>query len=133
MYSYHNNRKLIIKSGTAAKIICLLLLVPVLAMSGCADDTAVIRDMFLNNIVSSTEISVADATSRLQNIEKQIDELRVKRNALEQVATPAKEWISLQVDSARKQSWSRKTLQVIEDLPKLRNDKYEVTKLVYLM
>jgi hypothetical protein len=69
----------------------------------------------------------------LQNIEKQIDELRVKRNALEQVATPAKEWISLQVDSARKQSWSRKTLQVIEDLPKLRNDKYEVTKLVFLM
>jgi hypothetical protein len=111
----------------------LLLLIIILTLSGCADNSGQIVSLFLNDIVNTTDSAITASMSRLETIGQQIDTVRVKRNALEQVAAPAREWLAIQEDNARKYSWSRKTLQVIEDLPKLRNDKYEVVKLVFAM
>jgi hypothetical protein len=112
--------------------ICLLLIM-ILTASGCSDNSGQVVNLFLNDLVTRTDNAVTGSISRLQMTEKQIDDVRVQRNALEQVAAPAREWLALQKENAIKNSWSRKTLQVINDLPKLRNDKYEVVKLGFSM
>jgi hypothetical protein len=125
--------RLLLKSRLSLGIVCFLLLTIILPAFSCSDNSAQIIEMFMQDMVNGTDSATAQSISRLQNIEQQIDAIRVNRNALEQVATPAKEWMLLQAANAKKYSWSRKTLQVIGDLPRLRNDKYEVAKLVFLM
>jgi vacuolar-type H+-ATPase subunit I/STV1 len=100
---------------------------------GCSDDSGQMVNLFLNDIVINTDAAVMDSISRLETVEQKIDAVRIKRNALEQVAAPARAWLADQEEQARKYDWSRKTLMVIEDLPKLRNDKYEVAKLGFAM
>lgn len=125
-----NSHHKIIKS--VIYLLCLLLILS-LTVFGCADDSGPVINLFLDNIVTRTDDAVANSVSRLQSVEQQIDTIRIQRNALEQVATPAREWLAVQEDKARKYDWSRMTLMVIEDLPQLRNDKYEVAKLGFAM
>ena len=117
----------------AVYLLCLLLLVIALAVSGCTEDTGPVINRFLDDLITRTDNAVTTSISRLQSNEQEIDALRIKRNALEQVAAPAREWLEVQQEKADKYDWSRKTLLVIEDLPKLRNDRYEVAKLGFAM
>ena len=114
-------------------LFCLLLLVTALTFSGCAEDTGPVINLFLDDLITRTDNAVTSSISRLQSIEQEIDGIRIQRNALEQVAAPAREWLALEQDQAEKYDWSRKVFLVIEDLPKLRNDRYEVARLGFSM
>jgi hypothetical protein len=118
---------------TAVLLFCLLFFIIGLTFSGCSDDTGPVINLFLDDLVSRTDNAITGSISRLNSIEQEMDAIRVQRNALEQVAAPAREWLSLEQDQAEKYDWSRKVFLVIEDLPKLRNDRYEVARLGFSM
>jgi hypothetical protein len=129
--SFNSCQKRITK--TAVFLFCLLFCIIGLTFSGCADDTGPVINLFLDDLVTRTDNAVTDSISRLNSIEQEMDAIRIQRNALEQVAAPAREWLALQQDQAEKYDWSRKVFLVIEDLPKLRNDRYEVARLGFSM
>jgi hypothetical protein len=118
---------------TAVFLFCLLFLIAGLTFSGCADDTGPVINLFLDDLVTRTDNAVNSSISRLNSIEQEMDAIRVQRNSLEQVVAPAREWLSLKQGEAEKYDWSRKVFLVIEDLPKLRNDRYEVARLGFSM
>lgn len=110
----------------------IVLAISVSAVS-CSSDNHLIISQFMTVMEQSPQSCIKNMISDMASTEKQIDNIRINRAALEQVAAPAKEWVTAREADAKANNWGRRTYQVVEDLVKLRNDKYEVVKLVFFI
>ncbi len=107
-------------------ILCLL------ASAACTvQDMGTVTAQFLDSLTRIQKAAVEAEVAKLGDFEAQVDEIWKGQAMLEQVATPAKDWIALQLKRAESGGWARETSQVIEDLNKLSNARFRVVRLVF--
>jgi hypothetical protein len=67
----------------------------------------------------------------INNIDGELDSAVLKLTKLNEVTAPAVAWIETQTANADTYQWTPRILNVTTDLVKLKNDRYEITKLEF--
>jgi len=111
----------------------ILLTVSIAALGtsvGCAPNGE-IKVKVVEHLVETNEATVAETESEVDRLEQQIDATEEKIVKLEQVITPALEWVKAQETEAEEYEGSWTTRVTQEGLDKLENDQYQVTTLEF--